>query len=187
MYKHTEVAESLGLSRQALDKYRKQLEATNGATELGQIVERSRFYTVADLEQLKTVLPATRQRKLTEFLLSRAPVNVEVVDDAPGLLTVTNGFQSSGELTFSSHDYGELTAHVLEEVGVSNQDTAQTMRNLFAALETSDKSVGAAIGAKRLQNILGTADSVVTQGISQYAQANGLGKPNPGNSGLESP
>jgi hypothetical protein len=41
----------------------------------------------------------------------------------------------------------------------------------------------AAIGAKRLQNVFGTADQVFNKGLDRYAQANGLGKPDDSPSG----
>lgn len=176
MFKHTKVAEGLGLSRQALDKYRKQAEQP-GAAEIGKIVDRTRFYTATDLEQLREQLPASRQRKLDEFLARQNPVDAELVDDAPGLLAMSNGFHSAGELSFSARSYADMATHIAEEVLVSNQDTAQNVRNLFATLETADKELGAAIGAKRLQNVFGTADQVFNKGLERYAQANGLGKP----------
>ena len=176
MYKHTEIAEGLGLSRQALDKYRKQAEQP-GATELGEIVDRTRFYTATDLEQLREQLPALRQRQLDEFLARQKPVEAELVDDPPGLLSMSNGFHSAGELSFSARSYSDIASHIAEEVLISNQDTAQNVRNLFATLETADKELGAAIGAKRLQNVFGTADQVFNKGLDRYAQANGLGKP----------
>lgn len=185
MYKHTEVADGLGLTRQALDKYRKEIEATT-ATSFGEIVDGARVYTSNQLEQLREQLPPPRQRKLDEFIARQAPVNAELVDDPPGLLAMSNGFHSAGELQFSARSYSDMASHIAEEVLVSNQDTAQNVRNLFATLETADKELGAAIGAKRLQNVFGTADQVFNQGLQAYAKINGLGKPSESPSGPSS-
>lgn len=82
MYKHTEVAERLGFSRQALDKHRKQLEQRLGH-EVGSIQGNARVYSASELQQLREQLPESKQACIDRILgaieVSSTPASVEVM------------------------------------------------------------------------------------------------------------
>lgn len=88
MYKHTEVAERLGFSRQALDKHRKQLEQQLGH-ELGSIQGNARVYSTAELLQLRAQLPESKQAGIDRILSA-----IAIVDPAvPGEIAASSPFE----------------------------------------------------------------------------------------------
>jgi len=176
MYKHTEVAAALDLSRQALDKVRRKAEQLT-ATDIGCIEDGARVYDASNLEQLRAHLSLQKRRRLDEWLARQNPIEAELLDEAPGLLAISNGFEAPGGLSFTSRSYRDMADHIEAEVRLSHIQTAQNLQSAFEALEESDKELGHAIGVKRLQNVFGTADTVFNAGLKGYAAANGLGKP----------
>lgn len=177
MYKHTEVAERLGFSRQALDKHRKQLEQQKGVA-LGSIVDGARVYTVADLELLREQLPESKQAGIDRILggIEIAPsIPAEVVTSDPFALKPRSS--RFNQFSFESSDVAQLATQQADQVG---SEAKQANHNALSQLRQLNRQqaeiLGSLIGAEFVESFETAKHKIITdhakkQGVDAQPQA----------------
>lgn len=173
MYKHTEVAERLGFTRQALDKHRKQLEQQLGR-ELGSIQGNARVYSTVELLQLREQLPESKQAGIDRILGA-----IAVVDPAvPGEIAPSSPFEMEvlptskfARFNFDVSEVPEIAAKQADQVGTEAQSAnAEALSQLRRLNRQQAQILGSILGKEFVEEFEIAKHEI----IGKHAKKHGL-------------
>lgn len=178
MFKHTEVAERLGFSRQALDKHRKQLEQQLGK-ELGSIQSNARVYSTAELLQLREQLTESKQAGIDrivgaiEISAPSAPIptpNLSTKDFITSLKTADLPVTPTYKHVATSQEVQETESEIDALLNLSEQFN----RNIFQELAAQALADGKQMGSTLAQLQIAAMEHEQQEQIKKYAKKQGL-------------